>query len=107
MNSLTTEQQVELNILVDLADEMDQDDCADLLSNNDDIAQNNFIESLARKSAIEVLTGEKIEFETMNTLCKLNPSDFILTSKRTQDIINAIHELVVQGETLSSDVAGA
>jgi len=104
---LDIEQQAELTILIELADEMDQDECAELLSNDDDIAQNNFIEALARKSAIEVLTNEKIEFETMNTLCKLTPTDFILTSKRTQDLINAIHELVIQGETLSTDVAGA
>jgi hypothetical protein len=40
-------------------------------------------------------------------MCKLSPSDFIITAKRTQDLINSIHELVIQGETLSSDVAGA
>jgi hypothetical protein len=43
----------------------------------------------------------------MNTACKLSPNDFILCAKRTQDLINAIQGLVIKGETLSSDVAGA
>jgi molybdenum cofactor biosynthesis enzyme len=78
-----------------------------LLSNDDEIVQQTFIENLARTSALEVLTNDRISYETMNTMCKLSPSDFILTAKRTQDLINSIHELVIQGETLSSDVAGA
>ena len=43
----------------------------------------------------------------MNAMCKLSPNDFILAAKRSQDIINSIRELVIQGETLSDDVAGA
>ena len=86
---------------------MDQIDCERLLSNDDDLAQQNFIENLARRSALEVLTCDKVTFETMNIMCKLAPEDFILTSKRTQDIINSVHELVIQGETLSRDIAGA
>lgn len=97
----------ELDILEGLADDLDPDECAELLSNEDDIAQQNFIEKLARVSAIEVLTNERVSFETMTTTCKLSPNDFILCAKRTQDLINAIHELVIQGETLSGDVAGA
>jgi len=97
----------ELSILDSLANEMDQIDCELLLSNDDDLAQQNFIENLARRSALEVLTCDKVTFETMNIMCKLAPEDFILTSKRTQDIINSVHELVIQGETLSRDIAGA
>jgi hypothetical protein len=97
----------ELTLLEDLARDMDQEECELLLSNNDDLAQQTFIEDLARKSALEVLTRDKVTFETMNVMCKLAPNDFILTAKRTQDIINSIHELVIQGETLSRDVAGA
>lgn len=103
-----TEQEVqELEILTDLANDLDEQECIELLSNDDEIVQQNFIESLARTSALEVLTNGRVSFETMTTTCKLSPSDFILTAKRTQDLINAIQELVIQGETLSNDVAGA
>jgi len=97
----------ELDSLIDLANELDEEECVQLLSNDDEIVQQTFIENLARTSALEVLTNDRISFETMNTMCKLSPSDFIITAKRTQDLINSIHELVIQGETLSSDVAGA
>ena len=97
----------ELAILESLAQELDQAECEQLLSDDDELAQQNFIENLARRSAVEVLTRDKVTFETMNVMCKLAPNDFILTAKRTQDIINTIHEMVIQGETLSKDVAGA
>jgi hypothetical protein len=97
----------ELKILESLAQDLDPFECDELLSDADDVVQQNFIENLARIGALEILTNNKISFETMNTMCKLNPTDFILTAKRTQDIVNSIHELVIQGETLSNDVAGA
>ena len=103
----TSKEERELDSLIDLANELDEDECVQLLSSDDEIVQQAFIENLARTSALEVLTNSGISYETMNTMCKLSPSDFILTAKRTQDLINSIHELVVQGETLSSDVAGA
>jgi hypothetical protein len=105
--SLTDHEAQELKILNSLAKDLNEDECIELLSNDDEVVQQNFIETLARTSALEVLTNDKVSFETMNTMCKLSPSDFILTSKRTQDLINSIHELVIQGETLSKDVAGA
>jgi hypothetical protein len=101
------EKAVELAILEELAEDLDQDECIELLSKDDDIVQQNFIENLARRGAIEVLCKDKVSEETMNLTCKLSPSDFILTAKRTQDLINTIRELVIQGETLSKDVAGA
>jgi|APCry1669193128_1035447.scaffolds.fasta_scaffold18664_2 hypothetical protein len=113
IDSLTTKEdqtpaeKAELKILNDLAQDLDEAECAELLSNDDEVVQQTFIENLARQSALEVLTNEKISIETMRVTCKLSPSDFIMTAKRTQDIINAIHELVIQGETLSNDVAGA
>lgn len=105
--TLSDYEAAELAILNELVNELDEDECIELVSNDDDIVQHNFIESLARRSALEVLTRDKVTFETMEMMCKLNPSDFILTSKRTQDIINSVHELVIQGETLSDEVAGA
>jgi hypothetical protein len=103
----SSKEERELDSLIDLANDLDEEECVQLLSNDDEIVQQTFIENLARTSALEVLTNDRISFETMNTMCKLSPSDFIITAKRTQDLINSIHELVIQGETLSSDVAGA
>lgn len=107
IDGCTPEEKVEYEILVDLANDLDEQECEDLLSNNDSIMQQHFIESLARKGAVEILTRERVTFDTMIEMCKLSPNDFILTAKRTQDLINSIHELVIQGETLSQDVAGA
>lgn len=97
----------ELEILQDLSEDLNEEDCLNLLSDDEELCRETFIEGLARKSALEVLTNERVSYDTMNLMCKLSPSDFILTSKRTQDLINSIHELVIQGETLSKDVAGA
>jgi len=104
---LSQEEANELLLLNELAADLDEEECMTLLSTDEEFARHNFIESLARKSALEVLTNERVSYETMNLMCKLSPTDFILTSKRTQDLINSIHELVIQGETLSQDVAGA
>ena len=104
---LSEEKKAELIILEELSEDLDQDECIEILSKDDDIVRQNFIENLARRGAIEVLCKDKVSEETMNMTCKLSPSDFILTAKRTQDLINSIRELVIQGETLSKDVAGA
>jgi hypothetical protein len=96
----------ELAHLLDLLDELDDDECLELLNRSDEDCKNSFIEDLARTSAIEILTGGKISFESMNTACKLSPNDFILCAKRTQDLLTAVQGLVIKGETLSEDVAG-
>ena len=97
----------ELDYLLELLDEIEDDDIEDLIDQTDDDAREAFVENLAKVSAIEVITGGKLGYETMNTACKLSPNDFILCAKRTQDLINAIQGLVIKGETLSNDVAGA
>jgi hypothetical protein len=97
----------EFAILTELASEMDQDDCEELLSANDYIAKQQFLEDLARQGALQTLCNDQISIETMTNMCKLPPEDFILTAKRSQDLINSIRELVIQGETLSNDIAGA
>jgi len=107
LKSPTAEEARELTLLLELANELDEKECLELLSNTDEIAQQTFFENLSRRSAMEVLTDKKISHETMSTMCKLSPEDFIIVSKRTQDLINAITALVIQGETLSRDVAGA
>jgi hypothetical protein len=100
-------EQQELAYLLELLEDLEEEDCLELIDRTEEDAKNSFIEDLARTSAIEILTGGKINFETMNTACKLSPNDFILCAKRTQDLINAVQGLVVKGETLSMDVAGA
>lgn len=103
----TVDEMQELAHLLDLLDDMEEEDCLNLIGRSDEEVKHSFIENLARTSAIEILTGGKISFTTMNTACKLSPNDFILCAKRTQDLINAVQGLVVKGETLSMDVAGA
>ena len=102
----TDAEQTELGYLIELLEDLEEEDCLELINQSEEEARNLFIENLARTSAIEILTGGKIEFDTMNTACKLSPNDFILCAKRTQDLINAIQGLVIKGETLSMDVAG-
>ena len=103
----TAGEQQELEYLLALLDDLDADECLQLADQTDEDDKTAFIEDLARTSAIEILTSGRIGFETMNTACKLSPNDFILCAKRTQDLINAVQGLVVKGETLSMDVAGA
>ena len=105
--SKTPAEDRELEILEELAEDLDVFACKSLLSNDDETAQQHFIENIARQSALETLCNSQISIETMNAMCKLSPNDFILASKRGQDIINSVRELVIQGETLSDDVAGA
>lgn len=106
-NTATDHEKAELAILIELANDLDEDECLLLLSNEDDQVQHRYIESIARKAALEVLCDNRVHIETMNELCKLTPEDFILASKRSQDLINSIKELIIQGETLSQDMAGA
>ena len=103
----TDEQRQELDILEELAEDMDNDDCEDLLSQDDELVRHRFIENLARQGALETLCNNAVSIDTMQKMCKLSPNDFILTAKRSQDLINSIRELVIQGETLSEDIAGA
>jgi len=97
----------ELSYLLELLEDLDEDECDDILNRNDEECRDAFIEALARSSAIEVLTSGRLSFESMHNACKLSPNDFILCAKRTQDLINSIQGLVIKGETLSKDVAGA
>ena len=107
MPSKTSSEEQELVHLVDLLDEMEEADVFDVCYQTEDDSKENFIEELARVSAIQVLTNGKMDFETMNTACKLSPNDFILCAKRTQEIINSIRGLVIKGETLSQNIPQA
>ena len=106
LSELLTKPQ-ELTHLLELLDEMEENDVNELINRSEDEARDAFIETLAKKSALEVLTRGRMDLETLNTSCKLSPNDFILCAKRTQDLLNTISGLVIKGESLSEDVAGA
>jgi hypothetical protein len=97
----------ELTFLLELLEDISEEDCTALVSQTDDAAKTLFVENLARISAIEILTENKLSFNTMTISCKLSPSDFILCAKRAQDLINAVQGMVIKSEDLSSDVAQA
>ena len=107
IKELSTNEQQELDHLLELLEEIEESDIEDIVNITEEAARDTFIEDLAKVSAIEVITGGKLSFATMNTACKLSPTDFILCAKRTQDLINSIQGLAIKGETLSNDVAGA
>lgn len=102
----SAEEKQELGYLLELLEDLDEAECLELANQTDDESKDSFIEAHSRTCAIEILTEGKLSFATMNTSCKLSPNDFILCSKRTQDLLNAIQGLVIKGETLSKDVAG-
>lgn len=97
----------ELAYLLEMLEDVEEDDISYLTSLEEEEIKESFIEDLARRSALESLTRGKLDFETLDTACKLSPNDFILCAKRTQDLINSITGLVIKGENLSKDVAGA
>lgn len=104
----TDAQSKELDILNELLNELDEAECTSLLNNSsDEVVKQRYIENLARQGALETLCDNKLSMDTMVAMCKLSPNDFILGAKRSQELINAIRELVIQGENLSGDVPGA
>jgi hypothetical protein len=107
IKTLSPEEKIELKYLTELLSDMDEKECLSLLNASEEESKTAFIENLARTSAIEMLTSGRIGFDSMNTACKLSPNDFILCAKRTQDLLTAIQGLVIKGETLSKDIAGA
>lgn len=107
INSKSKAEETELQLLQELLDELDDDEVNDLINQDDFANKDSFIEDLARKSAIESMTLGRLNIDTLETACKLSPNDFILCAKRTQDLMNSIQSLVIKGENLSKDVAGA
>jgi len=103
----TEDEEREYSFLLEIIEDMDKYECEILLSNTDTVVRDTFIEDLARKCAIETLALGKISVNLLNLCCKLSPNDFILCAKRTQDLIDAIHGLVIKGENLSRDIASS
>lgn len=107
LGNRTADEEREYKFLLEMLDDLDDTDCKNLLSNTDDVSRDFFIENLARQSALETLALGKLSLDTLTICCRLSPNDFILCAKRTQDLIDAIHGLVIKGENLSRDIAGA
>jgi len=105
--NLTLNEKVELKYLTELFKEIDEENINELVNQDEETSRDAFIETLARKSALESLTMGRLNYQTLDTACKLSPNEFILCAKRTQDLMNSIQGLVVKGENLSKDVAGA
>jgi len=106
LNIKSKSEEVELKILLELLEDVDEDKCINLLTVSEDDEKHNFIENLARVSAIEILTSNKLTTDTLTTSCKLNPNDFVLCAKRTQEIINSVREIVIKGENSASNIPG-
>lgn len=104
---LSLNEKVELKYLKELLDELEDEDIDNLINQEEDESIDTFIETLARKSALESLTMGRLNYNTLDIACRLSPNEFILCAKRTQDLMNSIQGLVVKGENLSKDVAGA
>lgn len=107
LNIKSKSEEVELKILLELLEDVDEDKCINLLTVSEDDEKHNFIENLARVSAVEILTSNKLTTDTLSISCKLSPNDFILCAKRTQEIINSVREIVIKGENLASYIPGA
>ncbi len=97
----------ELAILLDLLEDISEEDIALLVNQTDDAAKSQFIEQLARTSAIEILADNKLSFDTVETTCKLNHDDFIVCATRAQELINAVQGMMIKSESLSDDVPQA
>lgn len=106
-DSLSSNDKMELSYLLEMLEDMEETDVQELLDRSEDEQRDSFIEDLARIAAIETLTNTRMSIETMTIACKLNPNDFILCAKRTQDLINSIQGLVLKGEILSQDIPQA
>lgn len=99
-NCANDNEKTELKILLELAESLDEEECIQLLSNSDDVVQTHYIEKLARLSALEVMSMGRTQLDTLSKMVKLSHSDFILVCKRTQELLDSIRDLAIQGENL-------
>lgn len=97
----------ELTILLELLEDITEEEVASLVGQSEDAAKSQYIEQLARASAIEILADNKLSFNTVNTTCKLSHTDFILCATRAQELITAVQGMMIKSESLSDDVPQA
>lgn len=97
----------ELTFLLELLEDITEEEVSLLIDQTEDAVKSQYIEKLARVSAIEILADNKLSFDTVNSTCKLSHNDFILCATRAQELITAIQGLMIKCESLSSDVPQA
>ena len=97
----------ELTFLLELLEDITEEEVASLVDQTEDSAKSQYIEKLARVSAIEILADNKLSFDTVNTTCKLSHTDFILCATRAQELITAVQGMMIKSESLSDDVPQA
>ena len=97
----------ELTILLELLEEINEDEVALLINQTEDAAKSQYIEKLARVSAIEILLDNKLSFDTVDSTCKLGHNDFILCATRAQELITAVQSMMIKSESLSQDIPQA
>lgn len=97
----------ELAFLLELLEEIPEYEVALLVDQTEDAAKSQFIEQLARTSAIEILADNKLSFNTVETTCRLGHNDFILCATRAQELINAVQGMMIKSESLSEDIPQA
>jgi len=97
----------ELTILLELLEDITEEEVASLVGQSEDAAKSQYIEQLARVSAIEILADNKLSFDTVNNTCKLSHTDFILCATRAQELITAVQGMMIKSESLSDDVPQA
>jgi hypothetical protein len=97
----------ELAILLELLEEINEEEVELLVNQTEDAAKSQYIEQLARVSAVEILADNKLSFDTVKSTCKLSHNDFILCATRAQELITAIQGMMIKSESLSNDVPQA
>jgi hypothetical protein len=97
----------ELAILLELLEDITEEEVVLLVNQTEAAAKSQYIEQLARVSAIEILANNKLSFDTVNTTCKLGHNDFILCATRAQELINTVQGMMIKCESLSQDIPQA
>lgn len=97
----------ELAILLELLEEINDYEVELLVDQTEAAAKSQYIEKLARVSAVEILSDNKLSFNTIDVTCKLGHNDFILCATRAQELITAVQSMMIKSESLSQDIPQA
>jgi hypothetical protein len=97
----------ELTILLELLEEINDYEVELLVDQTEAAAKSQYIEKLARVSAVEILSDNKLSFNTIDVTCKLGHNDFILCATRAQELITAVQSMMIKSESLSQDIPQA
>jgi len=95
-----------IKFLEQILQDNDLDHLYKLLTNDEATTRFAVIEKYARKAAMEMLVRGKYTIKTLNTITQLPISDYQLTVKRIQEIINLISDVTAQSSSQSQGIAG-